>query len=279
MKLISDTLGVSRSHLRQSLDKSGGVPRKPRGKAPQVPDDEVLQHLGEMVAKRPSYGYRRACAAVNRQLRAQGRPRVNHKRIYRLMSAHQLLLPKFVGFQPKRKHEGQVRTLRSNTRWCSDSFQIRCWDGRRLEVVFVLDTCDREVLSMVGVIGSLQASDVKDALALAYESRFKGDTRPNTPIEWLTDNGGIFIAAETQDFARGLGFIPCQTPAYSPESNGMSEAFVKRFKQDYVYVNDLWDAEEVLATIKTWAADYNEYHPHKALKMMSPSEFRRSNLN
>jgi putative transposase len=226
MKLISDTLGVSRSHLRQSFCKTVGEPRKPRGKAPAVPDAGVLQLLHELVEARPSYGYRRACAVVNRKLSVQGKPRVNHKRIYRLMSDHKLLLPKFVGFQPKRKHEGQVRTLRSNTRWCSDSFQIRCWDGRKVEVVFVLDTCDREVLSLIGVIGNLQASDVKDALALAYESRFHGHKKPVTPIEWLTDNGGIFVANETQDFAVGLGFIPYQMPAYSPESNGMSEAFV-----------------------------------------------------
>ena len=147
--------------------------------------------------------------------------------------------------------------------------------GRRCNIAPI----DREVLSLIGVIGNLQASDVKDALALAYESRFHGHKKPATPIEWLTDNGGIFVANETQNFAVGLGFIPCQTPAYSPESNGMSEAFVKRFKQDYVYVNDLWDAEEVLAAISTWGTDYNENHPHRALKMMSPSEFRRGNLN
>jgi hypothetical protein len=76
---------------------------------------------------------------------------------------------KFLVFKPKRKHEGKVRALPSNARWCSGSFQIRCWDGRRVEVVFVLDTWDREVLSMVGVVGHLQAADVQDALALAYE--------------------------------------------------------------------------------------------------------------
>jgi integrase len=31
--------------------------------------------------------------------------------------------------------------------------------------------------------------------------------------------------------------VICTTPAYSPESNGMAECFVKGFKRDYVYVN------------------------------------------
>ena len=279
MKVICDSLEVSRSHLRESLRNVPVLCKKRRGKAPVIGDEEILQRVKGLVAQRPSYGYRRACAVINRALVADGLPKANHKRIYRLMKENGLLLPKFVGFQPKRKHEGTVQTLRSNTRWCSDSFQIRCWDGRRIEAMFVIDTCDREVLSLVAAIGTLEASDVRDALALAYERRFPGNQAPKTNIEWLTDNGGIFIANETQLFAEGLGFIPCQTPAYSPESNGMSEAFVKRFKQDYVYVNELWDAEEVLGKLSVWAADFNENHPHKSLKMMSPSEFRRANFN
>jgi len=279
LKFICDSLDVSRSHLRESLRREPVVTKKRRGKLPQVSDEEILQRIRGLVAQRPSYGYRRACAVINRTLVTDGLPKANHKRIYRLMKEANLLLPKFVGFQPKRKHEGTVQTLRSNTRWCSDSFQIRCWDGRRIEAMFVIDTCDREVLSLVAAIESLEASDVRDALALAFERRFPGNQAPKTKIEWLTDNGGIFIANETQLFAEVMGFIPCQTPAYSPESNGMSEAFVKRFKQDYVYVNELWDAEEVLSKLNEWATDFNENHPHKSLKMMSPSEFRRANFN
>ena len=59
----------------------------------------------------------------------------------------------------------------------------------------------------------------------------------------------------------------------------MSEAFVKRIKQDYVYVNELWDAEEVLGKLCVWDADFNENHSHNSLKMVSPSEFRRANFN
>ena len=45
------------------------------------------------------------------------------------------------------------------------------------------------------------------------------------------------------------------------------EAFVKTFKQDYVYVHDLPDAKTVMAQLDQWLEDYNEYHPHKGLKM------------
>ncbi len=40
--------------------------------------------------------------------------------------------------------------------------------------------------------------------------------------------------------------FPLTTPAYSPESNGMAEAFVNTIKHDYAQVADLSDAETVI---------------------------------
>ncbi|MCG6113496.1 MAG: integrase core domain-containing protein, partial [Paracoccus sp.] len=59
----------------------------------------------------------------------------------------------------------------------------------------------------------------------------------------------------------------------SPQSNGMSEAFVKTLKRDYVQVTPLPDAQAVLGLIGGWIEDYNDNHPHSGLKMRSPREF------
>jgi hypothetical protein len=50
----------------------------------------------------------------------------------------------------------------------------------------------------------------------------------------------------------GTGFIVCTTPSYSPESNGMAEAFVKTFKRDYVYLHRRESASSVMAQLPTW---------------------------
>jgi len=42
----------------------------------------------------------------------------------------------------------------------------------------------------------------------------------------------------------------------------------------YVYVSDLESVELVMRKFPEWIEDYNENHPHKGLKMMSPREFR-----
>ena len=51
--------------------------------------------------------------------------------------------------------------------------------------------------------------------------------------------------------------MPITTSGYSPQSNGLAEAFVKTFKRDYVDGAELRDAELVLAQLSTWFEDYN----------------------
>ena len=62
--------------------------------------------------ERPSYGYRRVTARLNRERPEQ---RVNHKRVYRVMKQAGLLLPKHTG-KPPRPHKGRIITLASDMR-------------------------------------------------------------------------------------------------------------------------------------------------------------------
>jgi transposase InsO family protein len=109
------------------------------------------------------------------------------------------------------------------------------------------------------------------------EYRFGQPKLPH-PIQWLSDNGSCYTARETVAFGNRLGFDIRTTPAYSPESNGLAEAFVKTFKRDYVCFGDLTDAKTVMSQLPRWFEDYNEKAPHKALKMLSPREFIKQKL-
>jgi len=93
-------------------------------------------------------------------------------------------------------------------------------------------------------------------------------------IQWLSDNAPQYTATATVLYAHELGFVPITTPAYSPQSNGLAEAFVKTFKRDYVDGAELRDAETVLAQLGVWFEDYNTCAPHSALGMRSPAECR-----
>ena len=114
---------------------------------------------------------------------------------------------------------------------------------------------------------------VRDLMIACVERRF-GSTRTPHPVEWLSDNGSAYIARETRQIATALGLHLAFTPVRSPESNGISEAFVKTLKRDYARVTLLPDAQTVMALLPSWFEDYNTVHPHSGLRFLSPREFR-----
>lgn len=189
------------------------------------------------------------------------------------MQAQDLLLARPYTERTDRAHSGKVVTLRSNLRWCSDGFEFTCWNGDIVRGAFIIDAHDREIISWCAVVNAgISGSDVRDMMLAAVEARFGGYRAPHQ-VEMLTDNGSPYIAKDTRIFARQLDLKPCYTPVKSPQSNGVSEAFVNTLKRDYVNITPLPDAPTVLGLIAGRFEDYNDNHPHSGLKMRSPREF------
>jgi len=269
VKVVAETLGVARSNL---IDRLKGK-TKPRRRYHKAQDGDLVPRIAALVTARPTYGYRRITAILNRQLRSEGLAPCNHKRVYRIMQAHGLLLARKYTKRPEHVHDGKVIVMRSNLRWCSDGFEFTCWNGDIIRGAFIIDAHDREIIAWRAVVNAgISGSDIRDIMLEAVERRF-GTYRAPAVVDMLTDNGSPYIAKDTQIFARQLGLKSCFTPVRSPQSNGMSEAFVKTLKRDYVQVTPLPDAQTVLGLIGGWIEDYNENHPHSGLKMRSPREF------
>ncbi len=269
MKAVAEVLAVSRSNLHDRL--AGRT--KPRRRYHKAQDAAVLPLITTLVAARPTYGYRRITAILNRQLRAQGLAPVNRKRVYRIMQTNSLLLARSHAERQVRTHDGKVIVMRSNLRWCSDGFEFTCWNGDVVRGAFIIDAHDREVIAWRAVVNAgISGSDVRDMMLEAMEKRCGAHSAPH-PIEMLSDNCSPYTARDTRIFASQLGLRSCFTPVKSPESNGISEAFVNTLKRDYVRVTPLPDAGKVLDLVGGWNEDYNENHPHSGLKMRSPREF------
>jgi putative transposase len=235
-------------------------------------DSEVLVEINIILKIRPSYGHKRVTAMINKKRKNLELPRFNRKRIYRVMELHGLLLKKEIVLRDHQK-TGKIITLHSNTRWCSDGLEIKCFNGEKVYVAFALDCHDREALSYVASKSPLLATDIQDLMIQSVDARFEGG-KTLRDIQWLSDRGSIYRALDTKDLARNLGLVSCFTSAYSPQSNGMSEAFVGTLKRDYVYTNDCFDADTVLEMLPGWIKDYNEEAPHSGLGMMSPLEYK-----
>jgi putative transposase len=244
---------------------------RPAGFYRRVDDETVLQQIRAVTNSRATYGYRRVWAMVNRTFRTG----YNRKRIRRVMRLHGLMLAPRVHRRHGRPHLGQIQRPASNQRWCSDVFLIPCWSGEVLSVAFAIDCHDRELLAWTASPRPLTGADIRTLMDKALWARF-GEATAMAPhaIQWLSDNGPQYTATASVLYAHELGLVPITTPAYSPESNGLAEAFVKTFKRDYVGGAELRDAESVLMQLGGWVADYNTQAPHGALGLRSPAEYR-----
>jgi putative transposase len=224
VKAVCLALGVARSHIhnrsKRADDWRDGRTAPVRDAAS---DAALLEAVRAEITALPTYGYRRAGALVNRTRSMIGLRPVNHKRFYRLMKQHQLLLPK----APKRRassrpHEGKVAVLESNTRWCSDGFEIACDNGQVVTGTFTKDCCDREIIAWRAWAGrGLPGEPVREMLIEAVEARFGNVDACPTTLQLLSDNGGTYRAHETHAIVRQLGLTPVHTPVCSPQSNGM----------------------------------------------------------
>lgn len=265
MAVICRVLGISRACAYRT---SAGRPRR----YAKATDRVVTAQVRTIIRTRSSYGARRVHALVNQRF-ATG---YNVKRIQRVMALQGWTLSSVIHRRTGRAHRGRIQRDVSNERWCSDGLEIACWNGELVQVAFALDCHDREVMAHVAVPRDLVAADIQQLMQDAVAARFGPGRRPPTPIQWLSDNGSIYTALATQLMAERLHLVPITTPAASPQSNGMAEAFVHTLRRDYLAGADLATAAQVLAQLPAWMADYNGVAPHSALGYQSPQQYRRA---
>jgi putative transposase len=253
VRAVRCALSVSHSHVLAMRDRQSewaGLRNSP----PLHNDATVKQAIANVVKDRATGGYRRFWA----RLRLEGYDRINHKRVYRVMRDVGWLLYRH-GEKPFeiRKHEGKVAVKESDVRWCSDGLELSCDKGERVRVAFALDFCDREIMSCMATIKGIDAALVGDLIMQVVENRFGPNGKPPEHIEWLTDNGSCYTAAETRSFTKQLRL----KPVTSPQSNGMADSFVKTLKRDYTKLAERPDSQKVMAQLPKSFDDYNSYHP------------------
>lgn len=108
MKAVSDALGVARSNLAERRTRLA----RPRGPYRKPEDAALLPTIREIVDARPTYGYRRITALVNRIRRARSEPTINSKRVLRIMRVNGLTLAPHTALRPGRTHDAPARRQR-----------------------------------------------------------------------------------------------------------------------------------------------------------------------
>lgn len=268
MKVVAEARGVARPNL-VGRPQGGTKPRRRHHKARGA---VAAPPITALVAARPTYGYRRITAALNRKPRPEGVARVNHKRVHRIMRAHSPPLARGYPERPGRVQDGGIIVRRSNPRGRPDGFEFTRWNGDIIRGAPIIDAHDREVIAWRAVANAgISGSDIRDRMLEAVERRF-GAFRAPSVIEMPSDNGSPYIAKGTRVFARQTGLRPRFTPARSPRGNGISEAFVKTLKRDRVQVTPLPNAGAAPALIASRIDDSTDNHPRSGLMMRAPRE-------
>ena len=126
MKAVCVALGLARSNIHRLHARPESWDDARTRRTEPASDAILLDEIKAQITELSTYGYRRACALVNRQRAEADAQRVNAKRVYRVMAVHALLLPK----APRRResgrpHEGKVAVTHSDMRWCTDGFEIK----------------------------------------------------------------------------------------------------------------------------------------------------------
>jgi len=261
---VIKALGIPRSSL---FYIRRGYPEKRIARRRDLPQ-EISTVIREISGNRGTYGIPRVRAILKRDHGIA----LSKYMVHRIMKEENLLIHRFNTRGPSRTHTGKIEVATPNTRWASDLTTIKCWNGQKLRFTYVLDCCDRSIISWIAGT-HIQSCDIEKMVQNALFRRFGENLPAKGQLQFLTDNGPEYIERKLNATLKDWHIEHCTTPTYSPQSNGMCEALNGTFKRDYVYENCLDTPESVYAQIAGWVKTYNSYAPHSALGMKTPEEF------
>lgn len=139
--------------------------------------------------------------------------------------------------------------------------------GRKFRTLTVLDLFTRQCLD-IAVGRGLTGQDV-----VATLERLRFDR--GLPQRIYCDNGTEFVSAAMDLWAYTNGVVLDFSRRGKPTDNAAIESFNGRFRDECLNVHWFESLEDASAKIEAWRQDYNEHHPHRALKGLSPNEYAR----
>jgi putative transposase len=241
----------------------------------QEVDMDLRSKIQSVALHWPAYGYRR----VHRELIRCGW-RINHKRVLRLMRAHNLLClrrRKFI-LTTDSKHGLPIYPNLAkdlvltgiNQLWIADITYIR------LEVEFVylavlLDAFSRRCVGWA-LQRSLEATLVLEGLRMALRRR-----RPAPGLVHHSDRGVQYASRDYTQVLEQHGIRISMSRRGNVYDNAMAESFIKTLKYEEVYRTEYRNLEEAKASIQEFLEKiYNQKRLHSALGYRPPREFEKS---
>lgn len=254
-------------HEQCSISKACKIVQLPRssfGYEPKPKDDEPLHDaLEKLTIKHPSIGF----WSCFYRLRNRG-CKWNHKRLYRVYTTLRLNIRR----RAKRRLPDRVKQplcipIAPNEAWSIDFMSDSLADGRKFRLFNVIDDFNRESLAIEAdtSLPSLRVIRVLERLI----------SKKGKPANIRCDNGPEFISHKMQQWCEERKI----TLQYIQPGRPMQNAYIERkngsIRRELLNAYIFTSLNEIRIMAEEWRTDYNTERPHKALKYLSPVNYRK----
>jgi transposase InsO family protein len=209
-------------------------------------------------------------------------PRVNHKRIERVMRAFGI-----VGVHLRKKVRTTVpapsrQTVPDlikrdftapapNQRYVGDITYLPVGDGEFLYLATVIDLCSRRLAGW-SIADHMRTGLVTDALEAAARTR---GGRLDGAI-FHSDHGAQYASADFADACARLGVIQSMGAVGTSADNAAAEAFNATLKRETLQGRKRWSGpREARLAVFRWVTRYNTIRRHSALGQISPINYEQ----
>jgi transposase InsO family protein len=243
----------------------------------QAKNQELLSHIQALKADHPFWGYRRIWAYLKYR---QGL-NVNHKRIYRLMKEHHLLVAphsRLKALRGQYPYRSKPRASRLNQYWGIDMTKLMIASFGWLYLVVVLDWFTKKIIGYSLKMHS-RTEQWLEALHEAVNLQFpQGILEKREELFLISDNGSQPTSQKFMAACSVLEIKQIFTCYDNPKGNADTERVIRTLKEDLLWLREWRDPFELEQELKQWIDRYNSDYPHSSLGYRTPAQFEKEQL-
>lgn len=198
---------------------------------------------------------------------------INKKRVLNIMRKHNLCKLKNQKLKALRTIRAKPKATRINQFWGIDMTKIQTQTGWAY-ITIVLDWFTKEPLGWH--IGRHSKScDWLEALEMALNTAGI-ETNKDLDLNLISDNG---CQPTSKFFMKGcelLGINQIFTSYNNPKGNAETERFNRTAKEEFLWLREWFDVEEVQKELGIWLKNFKNHYRHSKLNYKTIVEFKRT---
>ena len=237
----------------------------------QKRNEQLLSRIQEIKADHPFWGYRRVWA----YLKYRQHILVNHKRVYRLMKMHNLLVEpnlRLKAIRANASHRSKPRASKPNQYWGIDMTKIMIHSFGWVYLAVVLDWYSKKIIGY-SLKEHSRTDDWLEALNHATNNQFPhGILSKNENLFLISDNGSQPTSHKFMKSCSSLEIKQIFTCYNNPKGNADTERVIRTIKEDLIWLKEWESVFQLKKELKRWVEQYNFDYPHSSLQHKTPDQ-------